>query len=915
MASQISPGIVLRERDITTATIVGAQSLTAAFATTFTKGPVDRITAIASQREFIDTFGLPTEGNAEDWFVASEFLNYGGRLAVVRALTDGINTANTDDNDSLVVKNELDWLGNNYSTLFAARSPGKWGNSVKVVVVDRGADQYIELDSIPENVSTAPGSLWEFTNGNSGYVLSWDSISKKAAIVLTDPENTLSVEDKLNDGEPISVDPDGISHNGVAQAIRVPGTYSYTDAGGAEFDVTIAAVDNGITTFTHNGAAETVRTPGVYSYTAPGGAAFSVTIASVDNGIDTFTHDGATDPGRTPGTYTYGAPGGAQFEVLVAGDGSLTITKLANGSGYAVNDTIVIPNAAIGGGSDITITVTALDVDGGAVSVSKTANGSGYIVGSTIVIPNASIGGGSNITVTVTGIDIDGGAVTVDLIAGGSGYLVGDTILIPGSSIGGGNNVTVTVTSLTPSTGTDIDITAAYDWYTNTSISVGNISVPLNSLGGRPGTSQYAADRGIKYDELSVAVIDIDGKISGTVGNVVERRTSLSKLSDGRSTENGIVYYKTIINDQSQYVFTGSNTVTSVLTDASTGSADFVSWDTETTDIVDNGLGTSLNICGVQEFVLTAGADDYTYTPSEITDAYDKFSSSDETELDFLLMGGSMSDEDGTKTKAAKIVQIAAARKDCIAFVSPHKGNQIGTGGVSLSAAQQKTNTINFFRNLTSTSYAVFDSGYKYLYDRFNDRYRYVACNGDVAGLCVNTSATLADWYSPAGVARGALRNAIKLAYNPSAADRDDLYTNRINPVTTLPGTGITLFGDKTALASTSAFDRINVRRLFLNIEKRVEKLASGVLFEQNDVLTRSSFSSAVNSYLSEVQARRGVTDFLVVCDETNNTPDVIDRNEFVAEIFVKAARSINFVNITFTATKTGVAFAEVVGR
>ena len=201
------------------------------------------------------------------------------------------------------------------------------------------------------------------------------------------------------------------------------------------------------------------------------------------------------------------------------------------------------------------------------------------------------------------------------------------------------------------------------------------------------------------------------------------------------------------------------------------------------------------------------------------------------------------------------------------------------------------------------------------MYDRFNDKYRYVATNGDIAGLCVSTSSAIADWISPAGMARGGLRNVIKLAYNPNKADRDELYQNRINPIVTFPGTGPVLFGDKTALASPSAFDRINVRRLFLNIEKRVEGLAKGVLFEINDETTRSGFLANINGYLNEISAQQGITDFLVVCDGSNNTPDVIDRNEFVAELFIKPARSINYVTVTFTATRTGVSFSEVVGR
>ena len=274
-----------------------------------------------------------------------------------------------------------------------------------------------------------------------------------------------------------------------------------------------------------------------------------------------------------------------------------------------------------------------------------------------------------------------------------------------------------------------------------------------------------------------------------------------------------------------------------------------------------------------------------------------------------------MASEADTKTKAQKVVAIAAARKDCLAFASPHKGNQVGVGGNALSIADQRSNTINFFNSFTSTSFAVLDSGYKYMYDRFNDKYRYIPCNGDVAGLCVNTSSTVADWISPAGLSRGGVRNVIKLAYNPSKADRDELYQNRINPIVTFPGSGAVLFGDKTALASPSAFDRINVRRLFLNIEKRVEGLAKSVLFELNDEVTRSAFNSAIGSYLDSIQAQQGITDFLVVCDGTNNTAEVIDRNEFVAELFIKPARSINYVTVTFTATRTGVSFSEVVGR
>ena len=279
-------------------------------------------------------------------------------------------------------------------------------------------------------------------------------------------------------------------------------------------------------------------------------------------------------------------------------------------------------------------------------------------------------------------------------------------------------------------------------------------------------------------------------------------------------------------------------------------------------------------------------------------------------------MGGSMASENDTVTKAQAVAGVANSRKDCVAFISPFVGNQIATsGGSAIAPGTQLTNTITFFDNIASSSYVVLDSGIKYTYDRFNDKYRYIGCNGDVAGTCVSTSNILDDWFSPAGMSRGGIQNVVKLAFNPNKAQRDDLYTSRINPIVSMPGSGPVLFGDKTALASPSAFDRINVRRLFLNIEKRARGLAEGVLFEQNDTTTRSNFNAAISSYLSEVQARRGLTDFLVVCDESNNTPEVIDRNEFVAELFLKPTRSINYVTVTVTATRTGVSFSEVVGR
>jgi hypothetical protein len=370
-------------------------------------------------------------------------------------------------------------------------------------------------------------------------------------------------------------------------------------------------------------------------------------------------------------------------------------------------------------------------------------------------------------------------------------------------------------------------------------------------------------------DNIHVAILD-------SSNNIIETFTFLSKTPGTLDEQGASRYYIDVLNRKSSYVYAAAQVS-----------------------------------AGNQLHVLSAGVDGYSTVVAEIEDAFDLFSDVENITIDFVLTGGSLANEANQVTKAQKAISVAVERKDCIAFVSPHNGF------VNLSSTSaQRDDIIAFFNSVgNSTSYAVFDSGYKYVYDRFNDVYRYVPCNGDIAGLCVEVSANSEDWFSPAGNNRGNLRGVVKLAYVPTKTDRDKLYQARVNPIASFPGQGTVLFGDKTALSTPSAFDRINVRRLFLAVEKRVNQLAKNVLFELNDASTRSYFATAVTSYLSEVQAKRGVTDYLVVCDETNNTPDVIDRNEFVAEIYLKPSRSINYITLTFVATRTGVSFAEVVGR
>ena len=298
-------------------------------------------------------------------------------------------------------------------------------------------------------------------------------------------------------------------------------------------------------------------------------------------------------------------------------------------------------------------------------------------------------------------------------------------------------------------------------------------------------------------------------------------------------------------------------------------------------------------------------------TLANIKTAYELFDNKDEVAVDYLIMGPGCSTKFESQAKANSLISIANGRKDCMAVISPHRADVVNI----TNTTTQTNNVIEFYSPLSSSSYAVFDTGYKYTYDRFNDRFRYIPTNGDVAGLMVRTSINAFPWFSPAGQQRGVLNNAIKLAYNPSKSQRDLLYPLRINSIVNQPGTGVLLFGDKTGLAFASAFDRINVRRLFLTVEQALERSAEAQLFELNDQITRANFVNIVEPYLRDIQAKRGIYGFLVICDETNNTPDVIDNNEFRADIFLKPAKSINYVTLTFVATRTGVDFQEVAGR
>ena len=458
---------------------------------------------------------------------------------------------------------------------------------------------------------------------------------------------------------------------------------------------------------------------------------------------------------------------------------------------------------------------------------------------------------------------------------------------------------------------TDLNITAKSDWYDG-QVAYGGVS--WASIAPRPGTSPYVAERGGANDEMHVIVFDSTGVITGTPNTLLEKFTYLSKANDAKTQSGAVNYYPTVIQDRSQFVYWGSHEndaydvsgnalITSGANFGGTGNAGNPS--TTTFDLFSSDSAE-------RSYTFVKGAESLGATSGEIMTGLTEFADVETLDVDYILMGpGDAGSKSNTQAIAAKVLSIASGRKDAVGFISPFRGDVVGV----TSSATQTQNVVDFYTNLQATSFGVFDNGWKYIYDRFADKYRYVPLNGDVAGLCAAVTANGTPWFSPAGLNRGAIRGAVKLAYSPTKSERDTLYQRRINPVTSLPGQDIVLFGDKTALASPSAFDRINVRRLFNVIEKTIGNAAKGVLFELNDEFTRNNFKNVVEPFLRGIQAERGITDFLVVCDESNNTGAIIDANEFKADFYIKPARSINFITLTFIATRTGVSFEEVIPR
>lgn len=544
----------------------------------------------------------------------------------------------------------------------------------------------------------------------------------------------------------------------------------------------------------------------------------------------------------------------------------------------------------------------------------------GFLKGIITGVTTDATGGNSTIDVKIVSrVETVGGGSTETAIT----YQEGSTTRAFGTAVpldfvnnAGINSTGLRAVRYTPAT--------QVDWYDQQTLGLTNATTFWKSIAPRPISNVYTTDRSGKNDGLHVVVVDDKGSVTGIKGNIIEKHINLSKAGDAISNVNAPqrIFYKDYLADYSANVYAGYNPsqgldTVKLTTPRATGfSAGFTPvttgdglWGLDAQGVTYSALGNvNYTFAGGVDYSATGGMK---AELSNLITAYGLFSNKDEIEVDYMIMGPGCATEAESQAKANYVISLAESRKDCVATVGPHRTNLVGLTNTNT----QTDNLINYFSSLSSSSYAVLDSGYKYQYDRFNNEFRYVPTNADVAGLMNRTSLVAYPWFSPAGQQRGIINNAVKLAYNPNKAQRDRLYPARINSFITTPGLGTLLFGDKTALGYASAFDRINVRRLFLTIEQALQRAAEAQLFELNDELTRANFRNIVEPYLRDIQAKRGLYGFAVICDTTNNTPDVIDNNEFRADIFLKPAKSINYVTLTFVATRTGISFEEVTGR
>ena len=849
---QLSPGVLSREVDLTVGRADNVLDNIGAIAGPFTIGPVDEPINITTEQELLNVFGKPDslDGQYEYWMSASSFLSYGGVMKIVR--TDG---------DDLVNANAKRVLSGGII-------------SVDGVGIGTSVSGFSTATYTVSTASTAVTYGGSGTNATFEVVVSGITTSDVAVTVIDGGKG-------FADNEVIIIDGDSLGGDG-------------------SVDLTFST--NNIYSDNQEGSSVT------------GNASLKIKNFDDYNANHSDDSKGYVFAAKNPGSWAN------NLKVCFIDDKADQTIKL----GASVLQAVGAGGTAVGMGVSVSV------VDAVLPGVGTTSSFTGYLKGIVTGQSEDSIDvkivervNTENNTVTKISYDEKNRATSIK---------DGDTVQLM-SSVG------VALTSVT-TTSDDVS-----DWYDNQTLALDNTTILWRSIAPKPTDTQFANDRNAKHDAIHVVVVDDTGEISGVQGNILEKHLFLSKGIDTISSVNPSlrVWWKEYLAQYSAYVYAGDNPsdngnserVYQTFFETDGTSSIYDDWNVNDTSA--DGLwnlavqDTTFSVMGNVTYELTGGTDYLTgqnsksgslkATLGDLTTSYNLFNNKEEIEVDYLIMGPGCDDKFESQAKANQLISIAESRKDCIAVLSPHRYDVVSEKDPSdpntiryLTAEEITNNIIEFFSPISSSSYAILDTGYKYTYDRFNNKFRYLPCNPDVAGLCVRTSIFAYPWFSPAGQQRGVLNNAIKLAFNPNKSQRDRLYPKRINSIVNKPGYGILLFGDKTALGYASAFDRINVRRLFLFVEQALERTAETVLFELNDEITRANFRNIVEPFLRDIQSKRGLYGYLIKCDESNNTPDIIDNNEFRADIFLKPAKSINYVSLTFVATRTGVAFEEVAG-
>ena len=837
---QVSPGINISEIDLTT--VVPATSTTVgAIAGVFRWGPVGVRSLVTSENDLVKKFGKPTSINPETFFTAASFLGYSNALYVSRAANTSTvisAIANTGAgglaNVSTTIKNTDDYDTKdgtfNGDVEYIAKWPGALGNSLKISVCD-SANAYSSTVDFAGNTSFRNSSLSLAVGSNTATVALANTNGVGVTMAQANTEAT-RLAGLLAAGDVVEVGNTSIGK----QTLKITSVGSVT--GQVDFTANTTTASSNSTAFTYlvNNANNNIVAGAevtVTGYTATGYNVSAATVATANATAFTVANTTATSNLATTGAssnstaHIYTVTNSSN--TVVAGD-TITVVGYANTNYNVTNATVVTANT------------TEISVAG----VTTTAE--------------ASTAG----TLTYRGLVTEVGTTGTAAI---SDSLVSFTISFDAP--------------LKLSTAISANTTTRYWEY-------------FNQVDTAPGTSlfqsQTTTGNTSARDEVHVVVVDEDGGFTGSPGTVLEVYKGLSRATDAKNSDGSANYYKTVLNEQSQYVWWASDRA-----NATSAAAASIASSTNARPLSVSFVG------GVDN-------DESTVAFADVARAYDLFASAEEVDISLLLTGSTRGGTNGEQQANYLIDNIAEVRKDCVVFVSPQKADVVNQ---TTAAAQ---NIVDFRNSVRSSSFAVMDSGYKYTYDKYNDVNRWVPLNGDIAGLCVVTDNSRDPWYSPAGTNRGQIRNSIKLAFNPAKAERDLLYKNGINPVISSPGEGTILFGDKTLLAKPSAFDRINVRRLFIVLEKSIARAAKSLMFEFNDEFTRTQFRNLVEPFLRDVQGRRGITDFKVVCDGTNNTGEVIDSNRFVGDIYVKPARSINFIQLNFVAVRSGIEFSEIVG-